>query len=842
MKTKKILVTSLVTAGAVLALASCGEGDSSEDAGKYGYTYNSYSTALGDKWNPHNWETNADNSLLSYLSSPLVDISIKDSKNGVYQWVYEMATSVEDVTATHKDDITKYECTLPEGKTVDEISEGFVYEIKLNENAKWENGEAINADTYVESMKLLLDPTMKNYRANTYLNGDSGAVAGAFDYYYQGENYGYASYKYDHYETSYDSDLIFHWTQDHINDTEMLNTLYVSYGDYWTADMKSIVDFSQAYFNPALTLEDDRYQALEGKTVAEIKANPELNEAFEDVVNFWDEGLDGILALCATTYTKPAVTYDDHVGVYKVDDYTIRYVCQTPVEKNYFLTSLTSNWIVYKPLYEANYDTSGKLKTTKYATSYETTISYGPYKMSSFQAGKQVVFVQNENWYGYTDKDEHGNLVSYTNFKVDGETRRQYQTTKIVIDVMEDKTAKEKFLKGELDDWAPEAADVSNYTTSEQLYKVDETYQMSLFFNTNVEDLQSMDATKGNKNSVVLSNYNFRKAFSLSINRTNWVTATQGYKPGYSILNNLYFYDVFNDPESRYRNTDQAKQAICRLYNVEYGADKVYKTLDEAYNSINGYNLAQAKELMKQAHDELVDAGLYTSGQEIKIRFAYKKGALDSTDNAQLALFQEYLNAAVEGSGFGKVTIEGVGSINDRYKAVSENKEYAVGYGAWGGAAFYPFTNFDVYFDADDYDLQEAACWNPAAETLTLYQNNETKRFVLDNPNDADHYTAITKTYAKWAKAMSGNGDYANASFDVKLDLISIFEYVFLNKYYRIPLASSTSCSMLSYKVSYYTEDYNIMYDFGGFRLISYNYNDAEWADYIAEQGGSLKY
>ena len=47
---------------------------------------------------------------------------------------------------------------------------------------------------------------------------------------------------------------------------------------------------------------------------------------------------------------------------------------------------------------------------------------------------------------------------------------------------------------------------------------------------------------------------------------------------------------------------------------------------------------------------------------------------------------------------------------------------------------------------------------------------------------------------------------------------------------------------MLSYQCSYYTPDYNIMYGFGGIELMTYNYTDAEWAEFVAEQGGTLSY
>ena len=121
---------------------------------------------------------------------------------------------------------------------------------------------------------------------------------------------------------------------------------------------------------------------------------------------------------------------------------------------------------------------------------------------------------------------------------------------------------------------------------------------MSFFFNTDLEALKSMDSSKGNKNSVVLSNVDFRKAFSLAIDRANWVLATAGYKPTYSLMNDLYYYNIYEDPTSTYRSTEQAMQAIVNLYGVEYGEGKTYKTLEEAYKSITGFNISEAKELM----------------------------------------------------------------------------------------------------------------------------------------------------------------------------------------------------------------------------------------------------
>lgn len=772
------------------------------DAAPAEYTYKSYSTALGTNWNPHTWETNADDTILSYLSSPFCTMSIDDSENGVYQWIYEMATSIEDVTADHQDDLTKYDVTLPAGQAVEETVQGYVFEIKLNPDACWEDGTPINADSYIYSMEQLLDPDMKNYRANLYYAGES-AVAGGSKYYFSKDAGTYETLDSQGYASVADA-------------LAAEQTVYIDAWDFWGA----------AGYTDAEGNECPQYVSVTDETVY----GEAQNDAFSGASLWADYSAYLEVGASNSSDTRVYVANEDMgatfdcVGCYKVDDYTIRYVTQAQIDINYFLTSCTSTWLVYEPYYEAGKDTSGSIVTTNYGTSMANSMSYGPYKMESLQDGKQIVFVQNENWFGY-EKQADGSLISYTNFDVDGEPRQQYQATKIVIDVMDDDAAKQAFLKGELSEWSPSADDLLTYATSDQLYKADETYTMSFFFNTGKDNLKTMDESKGNTNSIVLSNINFRKGFSLAIDRDEYVTATTGYKPNYALMNTLYFYDVYNDPTSSYRGSDEAMQAVCNLYGVAYGDGTPYATLKDAYDSINGYNLTEAQALMKQACDELVADGDYVAGEPIVIRIGWSKGPLDSAANNQVELMNKYINAAAEGSGFGPITLEAIGNVNDRYGDVA-NGEYAIGYGAWGGAAFYPFRNMQVYCDTEQYSINEAGCWDPATETLTINVEGED----------------VTMTWQEWSGALVGTGRFATVDNKVKLAITAVMEEEYLKKYYRIPLCSTTSCTMLSYQVAFYTEEYNIMYDFGGLRLMHFNYTDAEWAEFVAEQGGTLSY
>ena len=801
-----------------------------EVAAPASYTYKSSTTALGSNWNPHTWETNVESAVLGYIESPLCTMSILDSENGVYQWVMVAAESITDVTAENQGDLTKYAVNLPEGQTAEETEKGFVFEIKLNPDMKWQDGTPINADTYIYSMKQLLAPEMRNYRANLYYSGES-AVAGGNTYYNSGAPiytamvapYGEGE------DPDYSYDLAAGIEAGHVyNNTTTtsmtlaaysLDELVNSYGASAADELAAIAEEENAFGYALVTAENlETVKALVGGCVAPFGMDWAAMSAEEQ-----DQMLMETLWTNAGEVSEVA-DYDATVGCYKVDDYTIRYVTESQIDYNYFLTSCASNWLVYEELYEAGKTTEGDLVTTNYGTSLETTMSYGPYKMESLQDAKQMVFVQNENYYLY-QKQEDGSLYAETEYLVDGEHVQAYQTTRVVIDVMDPDAAKLAFLKGELSEWAPTADDLPTYSLSDQMYKAPETYTMSFFFNTDLDALKAMDEGMGNTNSVVLSNHSFRKAFSMAIDREEFVGATEGYIAAYSMLNELYYYDVYNDPSSSYRNTDVAKQAIVNFYGVEYGEGTPYADLDAAYDSINGYNLTVAQELMKQACEELVADGLYVAGDPIHIRIGWAQGALTSADNQQVTLMQKYINAAAEGSGFGPITLEGVGNIPSRYDAVPAG-EYAVGYGAWGGAAFYPFRNFQCYCDPDQYGVNELGCWDPTTETLTLMVNGE----------------EMTKTWQEWSGCMVGSGDLANESFETKLAILAAMEENYLNFVYRIPLCATTVCSLLTYQADYYTQEYNIMYGYGGLELMTYNYTDAEWADFVASQGGNLSY
>ena len=86
------------------------------------------------------------------------------------------------------------------------------------------------------------------------------------------------------------------------------------------------------------------------------------------------------------------------------------------------------------------------------------------------------------------------------------------------------------------------------------------------------------------------------------------------------------------------------------------------------------------------------------------------------------------------------------------------------------------------------------------------------------------------------------NFGYGQTSVDNRLNILAEIEKFMLTAYNCVPIMQNGSGSLLSQQVYYVVEDYNPMMKRGGIQYMKYNYNDAEWAEYVASQGGTLQY
>lgn len=167
---------ALVLAGCMLfsAFAGCGktptaEGDKPTDdpAAKtevYG-TFRNYFLSDVETMNPHTWSSsNADDAI---------------SKAGLRLYASSLSA-----------DATKQEVRgeWATAEPVKKDEEGLKWEIKIAENAVWENGDKMNVDDFLYSMQMLLDPKLVNSRASqaasdyiTIVNAKEYSLQGAAD-------------------------------------------------------------------------------------------------------------------------------------------------------------------------------------------------------------------------------------------------------------------------------------------------------------------------------------------------------------------------------------------------------------------------------------------------------------------------------------------------------------------------------------------------------------------------------------------------------------------------------------------------------------------------------------
>ena len=785
-KTLALLLALLMVFSMVATAAAEGEDE---------YTLHLSMAASPINWNPHAWEMSNESDMMSYIEMPLVDITI--AEDGVnFEWVFEGAADLEDITATYADR-EKWLTPDAEGNLP---TEKLIYKIALNPNAKWADGTPINADTYIYSMQQMLDPAMKNYRANSYFEGDT-AIKNA-KLYYNNDKAGQPIYE-------------------KANAAVEADKFYVDL----TADCAFFGQPAKDYYDSASY--HSYFVDAEGVDVFEKWAKQEgwievTDEIKADLIfmgaAFGDPNEEDWKEWCSVITGEYATTPWEDVGLLKADDYTLIYVNETPVSAFYMKSMMTSNWIVYEPLYEAGKKQVEDLVTTDYGTSAETYMSAGPYKLATFEEDKQFILERNENWYGWTDGKHEG----------------QYQPTKVIYDIIpEHATALMAFEKGDLDSVALTADDLINYKMSDYLLKTDQTYTFRYIFATDLEKLTALEQEANDgSNKKVLCYDDFRKAISLSMNRAQFCAdCTTGYKPAYYLLNSLYYYDIENNTESQYRNTKAGRDAVLRLYGVEYGEGKAYADDVAAYDSVNGYDVEQARALFQKVYEQAIADGNYTEGQKVHIRCEAKASAIAAEDTRQQEYLNDYVAEATKGTGFeGLVDFEFLGNISNRYDDVALGKIEMIR-GAWGGAAFYPFSTIRVYCEPDYMGgmtkIHESCGWDPTVETITI-------------PLDGEE---VTDTIQNWAKAIQPAGKFGGDEYaETRLNILSYIESAVLGSYQCIPFGCECECTLFSKKIEYATEDYNIMYGYGGIRLMKFNYNDAEWAEFVASQNGTIDY
>ncbi len=772
------------------------------------YTLSDYlSGTTSMTWSPANWETSDDSYILDYNTMGFYSFVLNSTADG-WSIVCEMAADYpEDVTSEY---VGQY--GIEEGDT------GMAWKITLNEAACWEDGTPINADTYMYSYEEMLNPLMSNRRADSLYAG-TFSLYNAKNYFYQGKTV--TSALIDDYAIS---DLV--KGDDGVYTTPNGEIVYVAVDyalDYLSGyTLATYVNaYGDAYFD---TTDWDALVAL----ADEDGLTPLTDESLGYLTTLitgnaaWNEDESYLPNYCIYTATYQAMSFDE-VGMIKTGEYEIVFVTTSPIENAAFYVPyyLSSTYLLYEDLWEScksYFDADGNTVsadsdnvasiTSNYCTTVDTTMGYGPYKLTYFELDKQITLERNENWYGYSDGNHLG----------------QYQTDIISCQIIGDQaTALLAFLNGEVDSVSLTSDDMATYGTSDYILYTPQSYTTKITINTDLDSL----ATRGTE---ILANANFRKAFSLALDRTTFATSyTSAAAAGYGLLNTMYVYDPFSG--ASYRATDAAMEALVQLYGLTYGDDGDYGTLEEAYEAITGYDMTTAKELMQQAYEECVAAGYYTDGEEVSIQFS-----VYSTEDIYVQMinfFNDALASVTEGTGFeGKISISLVVDADYYNTMYSGNTDII--FSTWGGNAYGAYTIlYECYCDASD------------GSGMQMEYGFDTSAINVTIEVDGKDYTTSLQTWALWCDGdtsvtiKSDDGSetletFGTYDYDTQSALYARLEYAYLSYFTAIPIYYRQSASLYSQKINYAVTTYVDIVGYGGVQFATYNYTDSEWATYAA--------
>lgn len=491
--------------------------------------------------------------------------------------------------------------------------------------------------------------------------------------------------------------------------------------------------------------------------------------------------------------------------------------------------------LVHKAKYEASKKrpvAGSNLWTTDYNGSVASTASWGPYKLTSFQAGKQYVLEKNPYWYGWQDEAYAG----------------QYQTTKIVgYTVAAYNTAWMMFQKGQIDGIGIDVSIAADYKESRRAYFTPDDFVGSLQLQSSEKSLKERESAGVNK--TILSYVDFRKALALGVNRAEFAkSCTTSSMQGFGLYNSMHYYDVENG--GVYRDTEPAKRVLCQAYGVD---PSEYASLDEAVNAITGYDLEKARALVNSAYAQAKADGKIKDGDRVVLTYG------TAVDNENSRRYFDYLNRSYQtlmiGTPLeGRFTLEFNASYGDDWAKSFRAGAYELCQGGWQGAAWDP-AYFLLAYLSPDYMF--SASWDTANVNMlftmrgvkaVLKDGNvaldpETGLPITEVTNDANDRFTYQTNLLDWYALL--NGDWKSGFLDeeYRLDLIAALEGQVLNHYYTVPLTNRFSASLMSYKTDYVTYDYNTFMGYGGLRYMTYNYDDAEWTAYVKSQReGVLNY
>lgn len=906
---KKSAGILLVSATTLIGLASCGPSSNNNNL----HTYNTYLSTSPTNWNVHNWQTADESYVQSFTEIGFYDTVLNDARDG-YDFVTEMASAFPEMVAPGDLSDEEVNAFYSEAGNADEK---MVWDIKLNKDAVWEDGTPIKAADYVKSMELQLDPDYANYRADSYYNGNL-VIANAEKIYKSGRQtieaaYGHLNNKGNvpndsgiYYinlgrDTAYVSN-IFGEDASSSSFYTLLNQRASKGSDAMELAAKRItngfanmlmIKFKQGKLK--FTSEDKPEDWEKVSKPSDVKSdwmnyNIDLTEFDTEEVMTVKTNSDDWSESNRTRYTMAAlkkdlstfvaamnrgegstasynwklplftlITNDDfegQMGLKAIDDYTLRLYLAKQISSLDLRFALSSNWLVKTDLYEklTSQSAGGGLQTKYASNAVENYMSYGPYKLTYFEAGKEIKMEKNEKWYGYKD-GKHTFTVHNSNSKFNGKTIDEFQMDVIDTKIIQThETAVAEFEAGRLDDIDLNVNDMKKYGQSGRRSTTYESYTQKISLNSDFEKLASRQS--GSINKTILANADFRKGLSLAINRNEFAAqATAGSKASTNLLNDLYLAN--NATGESYRSTKQGKTVYGSVYNHLGGSSIDEESGAALAEDKNGFNATLAAQyLAKGLKTELEStrAGSISKGQSIELDFpVYDEKsantiAADTLINASWTAAITKANAilvseGVLGAGDPGFSIKTKMIQDQDYYTSAKNGAYEMIFSIWGGAAINPYGLMEVYAKTTFESTCEYGFKGHQGSTYLTFDYDEDGTEEKKSFNDWYEMMANTLVEGDYEDAVkAGGAKLAEWSkiHEQKLNILSHVEAGILNRFEAIPLVARGTSSLRSFKIENATDTYVSLIGYGGIRKMTFEYDDGAWSDLVKSYNGNL--
>ena len=820
-------------------------------------TYNTTTGVMPSNWNEFTYSDNNDTQILSYISSSLFDYDYKflngekydangnvikeNIVSGAFTTNYSAATKLEDVTAS---------VDAKWGYTEEQKEKGgYAWKITLRNDLKWNDGTPITAADFEYSMKEILNPDFMNFRANTYY--DTLMVKNAKTYFY--------------------------------SKAPLYSPIVPPYGEGEEPDYSFDMENNEVYLST--TREDMTFASYSLAWLVDYWGDPAgfaALEAVDDAANEFgfllitDETLPLVEELMRYALQPFGIDWDkldeetkpyylmemyyyvsgtgehmdwENVGCYAIPEENAVVLCldvqydflnedgSLTVWAPYYMSSLP---LVKKDLYESckvEPAEGATLWTSTYCSDLATTASWGPYTLTEFVDGSHHRLAKNMNWFGW-EMDQY---------------KGQYKIDEIYTRKVEEfNTRWMGFLAGEYDDGALDTENVDEYADSKYVRYAPATGTFGMQLYSNLTVLKASENNNG-----ILAIDEFRQAFNLALDRSDIISQIWpgSSTPCFGLVSVAYYYDVENAATladgGSYRNNPIAKAGILRAYGYTEAADGTWSindveglSLDEAYETLTGYNPELAKVRLQEAIDILLaDPEHYGYDATKDITIVFGSSLDNDKQRFRCDYLQAVLNTLTEGTALeGKIKLVFDASAGAKWADAFRSGKTQIGFGyGFSGNAFNPFDivgafvnpddslNYHTYWDTSDIDMtleMPAGDYEAAGETVTMSIQNW--YYCLNGLAESEDQDC---TYNWGAGA---------APTDVRLMILSALEEITIKKSLSVMLVSDAGGSLLGAKFAYISDEYNTFMGFGGLRYMEVKYNDAEWANYVSQNNGDL--